>query len=269
VVEMAESLLKVKVSKLGPIEEGEIELKPLTILFGKNNTGKTYIGYLLWGLASQKGYHHYLEPKTESYEKILQEFVNRLQNRKIQQRYPEFYEGLSVDYFLGEYTLNGLRAEIKRDFVKRLFNYPIEFEDGEIVIPREIKFSIGAIIKSDDVIHEYESLLVNQLRNRGYSVLFRHHRICIQIKVFVKAKVELKVEGKENKYKSVEKSKEIELENDRDAAKASRISIVITKDRKDVYHAFLILNFETYQNLGSNCVEVFEDVMKGFLKGLI
>ncbi len=172
-----DNLLKVKISKLGPIKEGEVVLKPMTIIFGKNNTGKTYIGYLLWGLTSQKGYYHYLEPKIETYEKTLRELVDKLQKKNIQQRYPKYYEGFLVDYFLGEYILKELRAEIKKDFVYRLFNHPIEFGRGEIIIPREIKFSVGAIVKGNDEIYEYKSLLLNQKKEKKYSVLASYRKI--------------------------------------------------------------------------------------------
>ncbi len=138
---MTEGLFKIVVSRFGPIEEGEIEFKPLTIFFGKNNTGKTYMGYLLWGLSSQRGFYHYLEPRIETYEETLQEFkefMKKLRKKKTPSYYPKFYEGLPVDNFLGEYTLNGLRAEIKESFIKNVFNHPIEFEKGEIIIPKKI-----------------------------------------------------------------------------------------------------------------------------------
>lgn len=249
------SLLKVKISKLGPIKEGEVELKPLTIIFGKNNTGKTYIGYLLWGLTSQKGYYHYLEPKTETYEKTLREFVDKLQKKNVQQRYPKYYEGLSVDYFLGEYTLKELRAEIKKDFVYRLFNHPIEFGRGEIIIPREIKFSVGAIVKGNNEIYEYEPLLLNQLKDRKYSVLAGLRKIYFMT------------------YSKLDKEK-----NNLSNSEQERIIIenIITKDKDGMYHVFLILNPEAYQSFEHYYYEpyyvnedLFKDIIRGLIKGLI
>ena len=268
---MTEGLFKIVVSGFGPIEEGEIELKPLTIFFGKNNTGKTYMGYLLWGLSSQRGFYHYLEPRIETYNETLQEFkefMKKLREKKTLNYYPKFYEGLPVDSFLGEYTLNGLRAEIKENFVRNVFNHPIEFEKGEIIIPKKIKFSVGAIIKSDDEIHEYESLLVNQLKDRGCPVLFRSHKVCIQLEVVVEVKAELKVERKKGEDESAEKPEKIEREAERDKEKISRISVVVTKDEEGVYHVFLILNLEAYKNLESDCTEVFKDIMRGLIKSL-
>ena len=34
---------------LGPINEAELELGDLTIIAGRNNTGKTYVAYALYG----------------------------------------------------------------------------------------------------------------------------------------------------------------------------------------------------------------------------
>jgi len=56
-------LFRINIRNLGSIEEGEIELKPLTILFGKNNTGKTYAGYLLWGFSISKEISRFAKDK--------------------------------------------------------------------------------------------------------------------------------------------------------------------------------------------------------------
>jgi len=40
----------VEVENLGPIKRGEVKLKPLTVFIGPNNTGKTYLAYLISGL---------------------------------------------------------------------------------------------------------------------------------------------------------------------------------------------------------------------------
>lgn len=42
--------MRVKVENLGNIRSGEIEVKPLTIFIGPNNTGKTYSAYCLYGI---------------------------------------------------------------------------------------------------------------------------------------------------------------------------------------------------------------------------
>lgn len=41
--------MKFEFEHLGPISQGEIELGKLTVFCGKNNTGKTYVSYLIYG----------------------------------------------------------------------------------------------------------------------------------------------------------------------------------------------------------------------------
>jgi len=40
--------MKFKIANLGPIKNAEIQLKPLTVFVGENNTGKTYAAYLIY-----------------------------------------------------------------------------------------------------------------------------------------------------------------------------------------------------------------------------
>ena len=43
---------RVFIRDLGPFEEAEIEIKPLTIFIGRNSSGKSYLLYTLWALTS-------------------------------------------------------------------------------------------------------------------------------------------------------------------------------------------------------------------------
>ena len=41
--------MKFRFKNLGPIKEADLELGDLTIIAGRNNTGKTYLAYALYG----------------------------------------------------------------------------------------------------------------------------------------------------------------------------------------------------------------------------
>ena len=57
---MEQSSVKYLFRKIGPVQRAELELGELTIIAGRNNTGKTYLVYTLYGflkMASQTTYH--------------------------------------------------------------------------------------------------------------------------------------------------------------------------------------------------------------------
>ncbi|MCY4652421.1 MAG: AAA family ATPase [Dehalococcoidia bacterium] len=47
---MEQKNLKLAVKNFGPIREGEVEFKPLTVFIGPNNSGKSYMATLLYAL---------------------------------------------------------------------------------------------------------------------------------------------------------------------------------------------------------------------------
>ena len=48
--------------KIGPIKKAELELGDITIIAGRNNTGKTYLVYTLYGFLE----HWYRQPRNMS-----------------------------------------------------------------------------------------------------------------------------------------------------------------------------------------------------------
>ena len=54
---MAATGLRLVVDNLGPIGHAEVDLKPLTVLIGKNNTGKTYLAQAIYAAHKAAGDH--------------------------------------------------------------------------------------------------------------------------------------------------------------------------------------------------------------------
>lgn len=52
--------MKITISNLGLVKKAEIDLKPLTILVGENNTGKTWLAYTIAGALGPYGWRRYL-----------------------------------------------------------------------------------------------------------------------------------------------------------------------------------------------------------------
>ncbi|WP_290597913.1 MULTISPECIES: hypothetical protein [unclassified Archaeoglobus] len=70
--------MKVKFSNLGNLKSGEIDLKPLAIYIGPNNTGKTYSAYCLYGILDPSVAPFYAEHTNLN---LFDESINELTER--------------------------------------------------------------------------------------------------------------------------------------------------------------------------------------------
>ena len=57
--------MKVTFHNLGVISEAEIDLKPLTVFVGPNNSGKTWLAYALAGIFGSYSFMQYLKASVE------------------------------------------------------------------------------------------------------------------------------------------------------------------------------------------------------------
>lgn len=95
--------MKIKIKNLGIIEQAEINIKPLTVFVGENNTGKTWTAYLLAAIFGVEGYRKYLEtqldlkndfnylPLEEAVEQLIKEGNAQLDLVDFSQKYREKY----------------------------------------------------------------------------------------------------------------------------------------------------------------------------------
>jgi len=70
--------MKIRFTNLGPIKSGEIDIKPLTIFIGPNNTGKTYSAYCLYGVLDQNWLPFYADHTDLD---IYDEFIDQISKR--------------------------------------------------------------------------------------------------------------------------------------------------------------------------------------------
>src|SRR2546421_7997040 len=97
--------MKITVRNLGAIKEAEFDLKPLTILIGPNNAGKTWLAYTLAGIFGQHGLVSYF--RDQEIEDILQHF-------------PPITEAVDKLMAVGGVTVN--LVQFARDYGEIYFN---------------------------------------------------------------------------------------------------------------------------------------------------
>ncbi len=109
-------LLKIKVTEFGPIQKGEVVLKPFTIFFGKNNTGKTYMAYLIWGITNSDWITHsfstrkYYSFKSDALTRKLLEIYNKVTTK-----------GNNEEIISDTINLNRISIGINKSMVSNLF----------------------------------------------------------------------------------------------------------------------------------------------------
>lgn len=127
----------VHVKKFGKIEEAEIQAAPLTLFIGDNNSGKSYIMTLLYGLWNLDFFGEYdLCEESLSYQEcfsISERIVNECKNN-VDMEY--ILQGEELKVF--QQLLNLVLARNKKRFLKKLFNKEIEIQE------LYIEFSVNA-----------------------------------------------------------------------------------------------------------------------------
>lgn len=131
-------IVTISFKKLGPLENGKVTLKPLTIFFGKNNTGKTYLSYLVWGILS-------LTKIDEASKNMIEEYVT-FTSRKLTSTLMDVLETIqttkNVSKNIRITTLNG---NIRKNLISQVFNTDaISFRTGRIRLPTNVNLTINA-----------------------------------------------------------------------------------------------------------------------------
>ncbi|HBY7036496.1 TPA: hypothetical protein MI570_27465 [Klebsiella pneumoniae] len=123
--------MKIKVENLGFISSGEIDIKDLTIIFGKNNVGKTYLSYATYGMLSR------LSSLSEGSTVISKTDLNKLR----------LDGSISID--TSKIASKEIIQKINRDFTKSLSSYFNAKEDSfkETNIEIEPNFKNGDLLK--------------------------------------------------------------------------------------------------------------------------
>ncbi len=144
------TMFNLEVGKLAIIKNAKIDLKPFTIFFGKNNTGKTYLAYLIYGIGK-------IGNRVESV-KLLDRhdirFLNIIDLKPLEDSLQKFMEGKfdEIDSYTFEINVDQIyEYSIASKFVSKIFNTSIKCENIKFKFYNmPAKLRINFYIKSID-----------------------------------------------------------------------------------------------------------------------
>ena len=141
--------MKIKFQNLGSIKKAELDLRPLTVIIGPNNSNKTYIAYSIYGLWKQIN----TNDAFFLYKRLFERFSEKLTN--------EQQDIISLD--IDKYFLVFL-SEYIEDFVKSFKGNILEsfFQDSSHKIFKETSFQIEI---PENTIRE----AINKVLNQSFS----------------------------------------------------------------------------------------------------
>lgn len=131
------------VEKFAKIERADVKIAPLMCFVGDNNSGKSYLMSLLWGILTLgKDIFPKVPSEAKSYKKCekwlqnkCEECLQNIDNRKVS------LEENEIRFYIAWY--NELLANNKKTLLKRIFNYDVTAEKIEITCyTRKKRFEI-------------------------------------------------------------------------------------------------------------------------------
>ncbi len=165
--------MKFKFENLGSIKNGELELNDLTIICGKNNTGKTYVNYAIYGfykkiligLRNTIRRNKYIERKENNYYIDLQQVYNNLDN--INDYVLKEYNEMLYEVFNSEKDIfKDTKISIKHENLK---NKEYFYRECESLSSAYSRFTEAKVI----VKRENNILTVSQLEDNASESLIR------------------------------------------------------------------------------------------------
>ena len=158
--------MKIHVQNLGPLQKAEFDLKPLTVLVGPNNSGKTWLAYLLYGIFDPYGFNKYVQkyieqdladypPLDEAIEEVKQKGVATVDMYAFAETYADAYftnVAKLAQSWMGDFmatspaSFSNLQVSIqltdfKEAFLQRIDQYALNrnFAQGTLILRKKTR----------------------------------------------------------------------------------------------------------------------------------
>ena len=160
--------MKIKLQNLGILKTAEFELGDLTIICGKNNTGKTYAVYAFYGFLRLWRNIISIEPLLKHSRELVDSGVTRVELEDFKKRIPELLQSACSRY---SKILYKIFASSEKLFADSAFQLELDTSDtSKIDISREFKKTISSRKKDLIVCSKEENssiLEIAILREKG------------------------------------------------------------------------------------------------------
>lgn len=152
---------QVNVEKFGKIKKAKVEVSPLTFFVGDNNSGKSYLLTLLWGLQSDKMVRMLTRNIEKIDKKYYQDIYDKIEKFVMEAKEPD--KEISFDRREFETLINQLLMKNRNMFVQKLFNSE-SMSIGELSIKiagrSKITLEMGGFMNDPYCFVDYKGLSV-------------------------------------------------------------------------------------------------------------
>ena len=165
---------KLIVEDYGKIEKAELEIKPLTLFVGDNNSGKSYLLSLIWAIMSEREnhllYRGLKKVLIEKHYDFYSKFLELLENYD----FNDENDCVVIEELELENLINDLFALNKDRFVKSIFNYE-EMSIGKLKIKINENRRFEIFKEESDTERIKLSLKVDGIRRMDMIFSIRNH----------------------------------------------------------------------------------------------
>lgn len=132
------------VEKFGKIKSADIEVAPMTLFVGDNNSGKSYIMTLIYGVINVDFYHdQYQFPKHLKCYEICEKFVDKIyDNGNLTNGAFEYLEMTYEEVKAFEEVLNELLLLNRDKFIEELFNRRIDIGSLKLEFQKDNRYTL-------------------------------------------------------------------------------------------------------------------------------